>query len=316
MAQTSLIFTAVVPIFFIIFLGYAARRRQLHTEAAESSLMKIITQLLYPCLILSFVVGNPSLQQVNGVLIPPLIGFSTTVIGYACCLLAFRFVCTGNKKQSRTFAFCTGLPNYGYFPIPIVAQLFDRETMGILLVHNIGVEVALWSVGVGYLMASSPAKGLCLRIFNPPILALFIGVLINFSGCASSVPASCLETFELLGQCAIPLGLLLIGASFYTLIKTDGLQTNWRIPLLALVLRTGLLPLFFFVFIYFTTLPQTLNQVLIVQAAMPCAVFPIVLTRLYQGATAIACKVVLSTTLMGFISIPFWIHFGLIMCEK
>lgn len=316
MAQTSLIFTAVIPIFLIMLLGYAARRKHLLTEASESSLMRIITQLLYPCLIISFVVGNPSLQQLNGVLMPPLIGFSTTVIAYATCLWAFRFVCSGDKKQSRTFAFCTGLPNYGYFPIPIVAQLFDRETMGILLVHNIGVEVALWSVGVGYMMLSGSAKGLCLRIFNPPIVALIVGVLINFSGFASRVPAPCLETCELLGQCAIPLGLLLIGASFYTLIKTDGLQTNWRIPLLAVVLRTALLPLFFMAFMYLNTLPQTLNQVLIVQAAMPCAVFPIVLTRLYQGATAIACTVVLSTTLMGFVSIPFWIHFGLHMCKK
>lgn len=316
MTQTSLILAAVIPIALTIVLGYGARRMQLLTQAAENSLMRIITQLLYPCLILSFVIGNPALQEIEGVFIPPLIGFLTTVIGYASCLFAFRCLCKGSPKDRRTFAFCTGLPNYGYFPIPIVAQLFDRETMGILLVHNIGVEIALWSVGVGYLMANTAAKGLLFRIFNPPIIALIIGLVVNFSGMAARIPTYCLETFELLGQCAIPLGLLLIGASFYTLIKTDGLQTNWRIPLLAVFLRIGLLPLLFCAFIHCNTLPQTLNQVLVIQAAMPCAVFPIVLTRLYQGATAIACKVVLSTTLIGLISIPGWIHFGLLLSTK
>lgn len=315
MAQTSLVLTAVIPIFLIIVLGYGARRMHLFTEAAETALMRVITKLLYPCLVLSFVIGNPALQQIDGVWIPPLIGFSTTVIGYIIGLIVFRWFCTGSKKDRRTFAFCTGLPNYGYFPIPIVAQLFDRETMGILLVHNIGVEVALWSVGVGYLMTTGPAKGLLLRIMNPPLIALIIGLIINFSGLAPMIPPYCMETFELLGNCAIPLGLLLIGASFYALMKTHGLQTNWRIPLIGMLLRMALFPLLFCIFIAYNSLPPALNHVLVVQAAMPCAVFPIVLTRLYKGSTAIACKMALSTTLLGLISIPLWIHFGLRVCS-
>ena len=315
MAQTSLVLTAVIPIFLIIVLGYGARRMHLFTEAAETALMRVITLLLYPCLILSFVIGNPALQQIDGVWIPPLIGFSTTVIGYIIGLIVFRWLCTGSQKRQTHLCFCTGLPNYGYFPIPIVAQLFDHETMGILLVHNIGVEVALWSVGVGCLMANRPAKGLLLRIVNPPIIALIIGLMINFSGLAPQIPPYCMETFELLGNCAIPLGLLLIGASFFVLMKTDGLQTHWRIPLVGLLLRMALFPLLFCIFIAYNSLPPALNHVLVVQAAMPCAVFPIVLTRLYQGSTAIACKLVLSTTLLCLISIPLWIHFGLRVCS-
>jgi predicted permease len=315
MDQTSLVLTAVIPIFLVIVLGYGARRVHLFTEAAETALIRVITQLLYPCLILSFVIGNPALQRLDGVCIPPLIGFTSTVIGYIIGLIAFRWLCIGSKKDRHTFAFCTGLPNYGYFPIPIVAQLFDHETMGILLVYNIGVEIALWSVGVGCLIANGPAKGLLLRIMNPPIIALIIGLMMNFSGLAPQIPSYCMETFELLGNCAIPLGLLLIGASFYALLKTDGLQMHWRIPLVGMLLRMALFPLLFGIFIAYNSLPLALNHVLVVQAAMPCAVFPIVLTRLYQGSTAIACKLALSTTLLGLISIPLWIHFGLRVCS-
>ena len=51
MDQTSLVLTAVIPIFLVIVLGYGARRVHLFTEAAETALMRVITQLLYPCLI-------------------------------------------------------------------------------------------------------------------------------------------------------------------------------------------------------------------------------------------------------------------------
>lgn len=315
MLQTNLILTAVIPIFLIILLGYGARRIQLFSEAAEYSLMRVITQLLYPCLILSFVIGNPALDGPQGVVIPPLIGFLATVAGFGLSLLAIRLIGVKDTQRGRTFAFCTGLANYGYFPIPIVAQLFDRETMGILLVHNIGVEIALWSVGVAYLMGRGSQKALWLRVFNPPVIALMLALGINFLELDPHIPVYCLETFDLLGQCAIPLGLLLIGASFHALIKSDGLDTAPSIPILAVALRLGLFPLLYLGLIQLNLFSQALNQVLIIQAAMPCAVFPIVLTRLYNGATTIAFKVVLTTTLIGCLTTPLWIHFGMRLIE-
>jgi predicted permease len=50
---------------------------------------------------------------------------------------------------------------------------------------------------------------------------------------------------------------------------------------------------------------------MVVQAAMPCAVFPIVLARHFDGSPEIALKVVLTTTILSLITIPLWIAFGL-----
>jgi len=44
---------------------------------------------------------------------------------------------------------------------------------------------------------------------------------------------------------------------------------------------------------------------------MPCAVFPIVLARHYDGSPEVALKVVLSTTIVSLVSIPLWLSFGL-----
>ena len=54
-----------------------------------------------------------------------------------------------------------------------------------------------------------------------------------------------------------------------------------------------------------------LKKVVIVQAAMPCGVFPILLARHYNGVALIAIQVALGTTLVSCISIPIWINFGL-----
>jgi predicted permease len=54
-----------------------------------------------------------------------------------------------------------------------------------------------------------------------------------------------------------------------------------------------------------------LKSVLVVQAAMPAAIFPIVVTKVHHGDMPTALQVVLGTSLIGLITIPFWIGFGL-----
>jgi predicted permease len=51
--------------------------------------------------------------------------------------------------------------------------------------------------------------------------------------------------------------------------------------------------------------------VLVVQAAMPAAVFPIVLARHYGGQPLVAVQVVLATTALGLLVIPLWLSLGL-----
>ena len=50
--------------------------------------------------------------------------------------------------------------------------------------------------------------------------------------------------------------------------------------------------------------PVELRQVLLVQATMPAAVFPIILARHYGGHPLTAIQVVISTTLLSLITIP------------
>jgi hypothetical protein len=54
-----------------------------------------------------------------------------------------------------------------------------------------------------------------------------------------------------------------------------------------------------------------LRQVLVVQAAMPAAMTPIMLARLYGGRPAIAVQVVLATTIGSIVTLPWIIYWGI-----
>jgi predicted permease len=53
-----------------------------------------------------------------------------------------------------------------------------------------------------------------------------------------------------------------------------------------------------------------LKQVLVVQAAMPAAMTPIMLARMYGGRPAIAVQVVIFTTVLSVFSLPWVITLG------
>ena len=311
MNTTQLVFSAVLPIFFVIGAGALARRLGWLDTEADRSLMTVVVNLLYPALIFSFILGNDALRQPSNLILPPLVGLTTVIGGFGLAMLVARKFKLGDQKECRTFAFTTGIYNYGYFPVPIIALLFDRETTGVLLVHNLGVEVAMWVLGVGFILSRNDPKSIWKRVFSGPVIAILIAVPMNYFKIDQHLPNSALETINLLGQCAIPLGLLLIGATFMDLAKEMKITSRVNIPITASVLRLGILPAAFLFIAFTLPLSTELKCVIAVQAAMPCGVFPIVLARHFDGSAEVALKVVLGTTLLSFLTIPLWIAIGI-----
>lgn len=311
MYDSGLIFTAIMPIFFIIFAGFVARRLGWLNEAADRSLMNVVINLLYPAFILSLVLGNEALRDPANVVLPPLVGLTSVVAAFGGIMLFARKFKIGDQRECRTFAFTTGIYNYGYFPIPIIALLFNRETTGVLLVYNLGVEIAMWSLGVGFILSANDPKPIWRRLLSAPVITILIAVPLNWLRVDQHLPNFAFASIDLLGKCAIPLGLLIIGATFADLAKGVKLLERIQIPIYAIIMRLGIFPIILIFFAFLFPFSMELKAVMIVQAAMPCGVLPIVLARQFDGSPEVAFRVVLATTIVSFITIPLWIAFGL-----
>ena len=69
------------------------------------------------------------------------------------------------QGASRTFRFCSGIFNYGFIAIPVALAFLDSEIVVHIIIFNLGVEVAIWTVGILVLTADK----LCLKgLINPP----------------------------------------------------------------------------------------------------------------------------------------------------
>jgi len=303
----------VIPVFMVMGLGSFFRRRDWLQQSADPSLMKLIINLFYPALVLQFVLGNPALKEPSNLLAPPLAGFITVAVGFALAWIAAPLIGLRIGRGRRTFAFTTGLYNYGYITIPLCLVLFDQETIGVLLIYNLGVETAFWGLGI-LIVTGQWNRSFWKKLLNPPVISLLIALLLNFSGFpehGGGIYTVFKTGVDMVGVCAIPMGLLATGAVLYDLAREGGLTSQPAVPVTACFLRLLVLPLLFLLSAGLTSLPTELKQVITVQAAMPAAMLPIVISRFYGGDTRVAVQVVISTTIISIFTIPLWISFGL-----
>jgi hypothetical protein len=87
--------------------------------------------------------------------------------------------------------------------------------------------------------------------------------------------------------------------------------SGWRVIGAAVFLRIGVLPVLFLLVAKFLPASIELKRVIVLEAAMPAAVFPIVMARHYQGDPATAMRVVIGTSVVGLLTIPLWIRVGM-----
>jgi malate permease and related proteins len=298
----------VAPVFIIIAAGFGMRRVGWLTAEADRSLLRLTINLLYPCLILDSIVGNSALNNIGNVLLAPSVGLATIVIGLALCLAAARLLPL-DSRQAHTFAFAAGIYNYGYIPVPLVEKFFGQETLGVLFAYNLGIEVAFWTAGLYVLTLSSARAGGWKRVLNAPVFAIVAALALNFCRARDWLPPFLLTPVHMLGQSSVPLALVLTGATLADLL----LQNHPRPGAAALggcVLRLLILPVIFLLIARFLPCSVELKRIIVVQAAMPAAMLPLILTKHYGGDPGTAMQVVLSTTVVGMVTIPFWIELG------
>ena len=310
MTSYGQLFLALLPVFAMIALGVLLRRTQWITEAAEDSLLNLVVKVTFPCLIFEAVAGNRALHEPGNLLLPPLAGFTLTLFSMLVAWHAAGALGLTIGGGLRTFALTVGLTNYGYLPLPIMDAMFGPESRAVLLVHNVGVEAAVWTGGVLVVTGLSPRAG-WRKLVNAPAISLVVALAANLTGAAAYVPAVVMNLVHTLALCAIPLGLVMTGVSIQPHLDDPRKLVEKRVTLSAWLLRLAVLPWVFLLAARYLPCPVELKRVLVVQAAMPSAVISIIVARLYGGQPLVAVQIVLGTTALALFTIPFWIRFGL-----
>jgi len=290
--------------------GVLLRRWKFLTTDADQSLLKVTINVLMPALIFNSVMHNEALKQIGNVVLAPIVGFVSIALGMLIALALARTAGLNSRKAVATFVLCAGIYNYAYVPVPLVKVLFPADTLGVLFAHNLGVEIAFWTLGLMALGAVGSGN-VWRNMLNAPVLAIFISLALNFAGAERFIPDFILLTAKLLGQCAVPIGLILIGATIADHLHEFRAGWGWRVILSSCLVRLGVVPIIFILVARYLPCSVELKRVIVVQAAMPAATFPILLARHYGGEPSTALRIVIGTSVASLVTTPLWIRIGL-----
>jgi predicted permease len=99
------------------------------------------------------------------------------------------------------------------------------------------------------------------------------------------------------------------GAAMLDLVGKE--KPSWNIIIGSILVRMVFTPMVIIACAKFIPMSDELKQVLLVQSAMPAAMVPILLAKIYGGRPVVAVQVVIVTTIVSIFSLPYIMTYGM-----
>lgn len=298
---------AILKIFLVVLLAGALVRWKVLTDAMVTALTKATIVLFLPCLILDKILTSLSPADFPLWWTLPLASIAMASAGLALATgVFFR-----ERRKKRSMLAVASMQNAGYLILPIGAALypaqFDRFALYVSL-FIVGFNPILWSVGK-LLATNRPEKGFSLRgLWNPPLVACLSALALVLTGVGRFIPIPVLETIELVGEGAVPVATVVLGAML------GGMSFRLRPHLWdaarAMAVKFGLLPALTVGVLSLTEIGATnplLARFLVLQAASAPAVGLILQVRAYGGDEEKVGAVMLLSYILCLVSLPTWL---------
>ncbi len=301
---------AISRLALLIGLGWFLAQRGWVGPHARQPLMRLVIWVFFPAMIFDRVCGNRLITSGGTTLLYLGVGFGMIVGGILVGRMTSALLRFPEGNARRTFSYSAGINNFGYLGIPVTAALFDRDVVGVLMVHNVGVEAAVWTFGVAFLSGGSGLKGLK-NLAQPIPLALVAALAVNFSGFGESAGARvATQLCHAVGECAIPVGTILTGIFLHEALKGFRFFAEPRVSLGILLVRGVVIPVLLLLVASSFVVDPALRKVMLVQAAMPAGIFSFLIVEMYHGDVQVALRCSVLTMVLCPLVTPLWLHLG------
>jgi len=298
---------AILKIFLVIFLAGFLVRRKILTDDMVTALTKATIVLFLPCLILDKILTSLSPAEFPLWWTLPLISIVMALAGLALAALVFF----RELPEKRSMLAVASMQNAGYLILPIGAALYPNQFDEFALYVSlfiVGFNPILWSIGKFLATNGAPRSANWRGLLNPPLVACLSAIALVLTGVNRLIPTPVLETIELVGQGAVPVATVVLGAMLGGM--TLRLRPHLWDAARAMTVKYGLLPALTVAVLSATDIGTTnplLARFLVLQAASAPAVGLILQVRAYGGDEQKVGTVMLLSYILCVFSLPVWL---------
>jgi len=228
-----------------------------------------------------------------------------------------------HKGALATAVFLVAMPNWVFFPLPIVEKLFGDAGVRDVLLCNVGAQLMLWTIGVWTLRGTMSRKMAFKELaLNHGLVATVAGIVIalglpftrtletvSMAGTSVGVLAasSVVQALAMLGSLTIPLSLVITGSQLGGLNLADHYPTRDFVGVI--VLRLLVAPAVTIALVVVAALlglriPEVTRMTTYLIAAMPVAISCSIVTERFGGNTPLAARAIFYSTLWSIVTVP------------
>lgn len=280
------IFSIIAPIFCCALIGFfwGRSRHPYPTDFVTTLVMNIGA----PCLI----VGTLSAVELDRGAFNQLL-LATVMVMFITLLVSAAY-CRLSGLSIRTYLPSLSFTNSGNIGLPLCMFAFGETGLALGLGIFLLMSLTYFSLGLALASGESLLRGM---LRSPIVYAAIVSAALVYL--QWQLPKWLGNTLELLGDVSIPLMLMTLGVSLARLKVADvGQSAKLSLVRLLLGVAVGLLVS------ELLALEGALRGVVIIQSAMPAAIFNYLLAQKYQRAPQAVAGLVVMSTLFSFVSLP------------
>lgn len=295
----SVFISVILPVFVMAGLGAVIGRLK---GLPAGPISQITLYIFSPCLI-CFSIANTTLSHQDLGLIT-IFGFLLTGVLCILAVIASRFSGMGSSGHGA-FLLAALFMNAGNYGLPLALFAFGQEGLERAIVFLVSQAILSGTLAI-YVASSSKVGpfGALKSIFRMPMMyATFVGLFFNLTGL--EMPVLIGKPMEILGNAAVPSMLMVLGIQLSTKFSLDNSRALAMVSILRLVISAGVAYLLTLL-LGITGLTQ---EVLIVLAAMPTAVFTIIIASEFDSRPTFVTNAVVLTTLGSLFTVAPLISF-------
>ena len=311
MANAWIVFQKMLVLFAMMLVGYFSYKKGILEKNSYDRLSRLVVTVMNPLLIIDGVLGK---EAVSGKALGQNIFL---MILYFVILILLSFPVTSllriSGRQRSLYKLMLIFSNVGFMGIPVITSLYGEGCVLYIAFYILGYNLLLYTYGLFLVDQSAESdktkeagadKSFTKRlssIFNSGVLACLAAILIF--ALQLKVPQPAAQFVSSLGGCAVPLSMILIGAS---MAQQDfrSLFGDSRVYLF-LVLRMLVIPLAGAFLLKMFDLDRQAAGVFGLMLAMPVGSI-VVLLAANRGADETVCtRGSVISTLASVLTIPF-----------
>ena len=286
------ILNVILPTFIAIVIGYGIGKT---VRIDMTGVVDIVFYVGLPAL--AFV---SILSQQIVLLDAAKVWVSALIVTFGCGAVGWVLFKLKREKHSGLYL-PISLPNTVNIPFPIISLAYGSAGLFAATLYYIPNVIMLYSLGVFIAAGKSWHENLKTMLKVPTVYAAILALLLNLFHVG--VPSLIIKPLNFIGGMVIPTVVLTLGYSL-SRVKITSLPTTF----LASFIRVGGGLALGFLVIFFFQMTGVLRSVVILMSAMPAAVNTYMLTAKYKNEAELVASVVLVTTVVSLVLIPFLLH--------